>query len=57
MLGLVDHARHNEEEYREIHQRVDHLLVATEEEAVAAELRSELISMQEPKRAQDTQEP
>ena len=46
MLGLVDEARHNEEEHREVTTAAINLLVATEERAVDAEPRSDLISMQ-----------
>ena len=45
MLGLVDEARHNEEKHRDVHHRGDYFLVATEERAVGAEPRNDLISM------------
>ena len=45
MLGLVDHACHNEEEQREVHHRIDHLLITAKKEAIGAKPRSELISM------------
>ena len=55
MLSLVSEAGHNKDEHRKVHHRGDDLLVATEERAGGAEPRNDLISMQYPKRAQDTQ--
>ena len=55
MLSLLDEAGHNKDEHRKVRHRGDYLLVATEERAGGAEPRNDLISMQYPKRAQDTQ--
>jgi len=55
MLSLGDEAGHNKDKYGKVHHRSDYLLVATEERTGGAEPRNDLISMQYPKRAQDTQ--
>ena len=56
MLRLVDDARHDEEEHPKVDHRDNGLFVAAEEWAVSAQTRSELVGVQEPKRAQNTQE-
>ena len=56
MLSLVDDARHDEKEHAKIDDGDDGLFVAAEEWAVSAQTRYELVGVQEPKRAQNTQE-
>ena len=56
MLSLVDDARHDEKKHAKIDDGDNGLFVAAEEWAVSAQTRYQLVGVQEPKRAQNTQE-
>ena len=56
MLSLVDDAGHDEKKHAKIQDGDDGLFVAAEEWAVGAQTRYELVGVQEPERAQNTQE-
>lgn len=56
MLRFVNHRRHHGNQHREVRDGEDDLLIAAKERAVGAKPRQHLIGVQEPQRAEDTQE-